>query len=147
LAALAQCGFSWLQHTITLIASGIGTRLVPSYFGVFFQVTPSVADELCLQCLTLFTSSQPNLKTFPFDSNRGVLVNPPANEMVTPKLATSRRKSSTMKNEVKVPVTSRSSANKKKRRKTIEPVVIKKPGQQSRNRPLTGRSLHRLGNA
>jgi hypothetical protein len=124
LAALARCGLSWLQHTVTLIASGIGTRVVPSYFGVFFQLAPSVADERCLHDLALFTSCQPDLKTFPFDRMRGVLVNPPANETVTPRLATSRRKSS-----------SKGSSNKKKKRKTIE---------QSRNRPLTGRAMHRL---
>lgn len=126
-----QTTLPWLQQKIASIAPGIGTKQVPFYFRSFFQVSPSIVDELAIRELELFLACPCALKPFPFDQKGRVLVVPPVAILAKPQSA--RESIPFSKSETML-------RKRKTKKKSGQLILIKKPRKQTQNRPCPGRT-------
>jgi hypothetical protein len=130
LNTLSQTPLPWLQQKIASIASGIGTKPVPLYFRWFFQVYPSICDELANRELELFLACRCPLKPFPFDPKGRVLVVPPVAIPVKPQSA---------RGSIRFSKSQKTLAKEAAKKKSGQSILIKRPRKQGQNRPFTGR--------
>lgn len=134
-ASISKLHNVWLYQTIMSCAATVANKSVPSYFGGFFHVQNASLDEQLYTEFDAFSSLNLDLKSFPFDGNKSVLLLPPntINPQNTSSMILPQKKTMTKATSAKNLNPVRINAGRKKQNPVIKKPKTAKPPNRVRH--------------